>query len=209
VKLSRRIAMRVSAGSRQQKIRFLAERIPEGSSVLVVGVSAGSSTVTENVIERWLFRERQAVGLSYDPPEPGLGADIVRGDARRLPFADASFDYLVSNAVIEHVGGVEGARAMLDESKRVARRAFFHTTPNRCFPIEVHTRVPVLHWAPHRWQDRVFRRFTRYGFPPERYWLFTPRAARRLSRDVKVTRMGGVGMTLMLEGSGSRAAAAP
>ena len=62
----------------------------------------------------------------------------VRGDALALPFEDGAFDIAFSNAVIEHVGGREEQRRFVAEALRVARRAFV-TTPNRWFPLEVHT----------------------------------------------------------------------
>ena len=54
---------------------------------------------------------------------------------------------MFSNAVIEHVGGRAEQRRFVDESLRVAPRAFV-TTPNRWFPVEVHTRLPLVHWLP-------------------------------------------------------------
>ena len=74
-------------------------------------------------------------------------ATYVQGDALDLPFEDGAFDVVFSNAVIEHVGGREEQRRFVAEGLRVARRAFI-TTPNRWFPIEVHTRLPLVHWLP-------------------------------------------------------------
>ncbi len=73
----------------------------------------------------------------------------VQGDALELPFADGEFDIVFSNAVIEHVGGREQQQQFVAEALRVGRRVFV-TTPNRRFPLEVHTRLPVLHWLPDR-----------------------------------------------------------
>jgi len=81
----------------------------------------------------------------------------VRADGRDLPFADGAFDIGFSNAVVEHVrGGREGQRRFVHELCRVARRVFV-TTPNRYFPLEVHTLVPFAHWLPQRARDRVVR----------------------------------------------------
>jgi SAM-dependent methyltransferase len=71
----------------------------------------------------------------------------TRGDACALPFADGAFDIVFSNAVLEHVGGAERQRAMVAEALRVGGRVFL-TTPNRRFPVEVHTRLPLVHWLP-------------------------------------------------------------
>jgi SAM-dependent methyltransferase len=76
-----------------------------------------------------------------------------------LPFPDGHFDIAYSNAVIEHVGGPEQRQRFIAEHLRVARRAFI-AFPNRWFPVEHHTNLPLLHFAP-----RVFRKLlagTRY-----------------------------------------------
>ena len=79
----------------------------------------------------------------------------VRADGRELPFDDAAFDIGFSNAVVEHVaGGREGQRRFVHELCRVARRVFV-TTPNRWFPLEVHTLLPLVHWLPARARERL------------------------------------------------------
>ena len=77
---------------------------------------------------------------------PGLR--FVQADARDLPFEDSSYDFVHSSAVIEHVGSHDKQIACLSELWRVARRGIFVTTPNRWFPIEVHTVLPLIHWLP-------------------------------------------------------------
>ena len=37
---------------------------------------------------------------------------------------------------------------LIAECSRVAKRMVFLTTPNRWFPIEVHTALPLIHWLP-------------------------------------------------------------
>ena len=82
----------------------------------------------------------------------------MRADGRALPFDDATFDVAFSNAVVEHVaGGREGQRQFVHELCRVARRVFV-TTPNRFFPLEVHTLLPFAHWLPEAPRTRVLRR---------------------------------------------------
>jgi hypothetical protein len=81
----------------------------------------------------------------------------VRSDGRALPFADGEFDLGFSNAVVEHVaGGRDGQRKFVHELCRVSRRVFV-TTPNRFFPLEVHTLLPFAHWLPAAPRTRVLR----------------------------------------------------
>jgi SAM-dependent methyltransferase len=72
---------------------------------------------------------------------------FVTYDGGRFPFKDDNFAVCHSNAVIEHVGDWQQQQFFVSEMVRVARRGFF-TTPNRWFPIELHTKLPLLHYLP-------------------------------------------------------------
>ncbi len=64
---------------------------------------------------------------------------------RRLPFADKSFAIAASNAVLEHVGSAADQAFFVAELIRVAEKVFV-SVPNRYFPVEHHTAIPVLHF---------------------------------------------------------------
>ena len=83
------------------------------------------------------------------------GVTYVQGNALELPFEDGAFDVVFSNAVIEHVGGRERQQKLVSEALRVGRRVFL-TTPNRLFPLEVHTRLPFVHWLPDKVSHRLY-----------------------------------------------------
>jgi SAM-dependent methyltransferase len=116
----------------------------------------------------------------------------VQGDALALPFEDGAFDVVFSNAVIEHVGRPEQQRRLVAEVLRVARRAFV-TTPNRWFPIEVHTRLPLVHWLPDGVADRAYD-LARKPWAKEIH-LLGPAALRELFPPD--TRVVNLGMTLV------------
>ena len=78
---------------------------------------------------------------------------------KRLPFPDNYFDISYSNAVIEHVGGQAERALFISEHIRVAKTVFL-TFPNRWFPVEHHTSIPLLHFSPTLF--RKILRGTRY-----------------------------------------------
>lgn len=84
------------------------------------------------------------------------GVTFIRADGLSLPFPDNSFDLVVSFAVVEHVGNREQQKAFVQELCRVGKRCFV-TTPNRWYPIEFHSILPLVHWLPPRWFRRILR----------------------------------------------------
>jgi ubiquinone/menaquinone biosynthesis C-methylase UbiE len=82
---------------------------------------------------------------------------FVLGNGKSLPFEDNQFDIAFSSAVIEHAGTREQQREFVAEILRVSKR-FFITTPNRWFPLELHTVLPFLHWLPQRMHQWIIRR---------------------------------------------------
>jgi hypothetical protein len=86
----------------------------------------------------------------------------------RLPFRDQAFDVVHSSAVIEHVGSLARQCAFVAECCRVASRAVFITTPNRWFPVEFHTVLPLVHWLPKEVFRALMRRTGRGFFAEER-----------------------------------------
>ena len=92
---------------------------------------------------------------------PGVRHVPIEAGAR-LPFSDAQFDIAFSNAVLEHVGPAAAQQAFVREMCRVSRRAYL-AVPNRLFPVEHHTCIPLLHWLPKPWFRAILLR-TRFAF---------------------------------------------
>ena len=86
---------------------------------------------------------------------PGLR--FLEADLREIPLPDGYFDYGICNAVVEHGGTREQQVALVAEVCRVSRCVLF-TTPNKRFPVELHTWLPVLHWLPDPTYRAVLRR---------------------------------------------------
>jgi Methyltransferase domain len=129
---------------------MLLARPAAASTILDVGVSDVVGEAA-NVLERKYPHLNQvtAVGLGsarqFQAAFPQLAYRQIAPGAP-LPFADRSFDIATSNAVLEHVGSVAAQAAFVAELARVAQCAFI-SVPNRFFPVEHHTGIPVLHWT--------------------------------------------------------------
>jgi SAM-dependent methyltransferase len=71
-----------------------------------------------------------------------------------LPFPGASFDVVITNHVIEHVGDISSQQRHLAEVRRVMRSdgIGYLAVPNRWMLIEPHYKLHFLSWLPHRWR---------------------------------------------------------
>ena len=73
---------------------------------------------------------------------------IKHGDGRQTKLKNKSYDIVYSSATIEHVGSFKNQTKLIQEMFRIAKKGFFLTTPNRYFPIEIHTYIPLIHMLP-------------------------------------------------------------
>lgn len=76
-----------------------------------------------------------------------------------LPFAQESFDAVISNHVIEHVGDDTAQLQHLMEIRRVLRKdgIAYLAAPNRWMVTEPHYRLRFLSWLPRRWRSPYLR----------------------------------------------------
>ena len=160
------LADQISLRSRRRKFALFMETMAPTAATTVLdlgaddaafGAQGGCSTL--NFFEQLYPWPAQITALGVTPGERFRASypevPYVQGDALALPFPDGAFDVVFSNAVIEHVGGEEEQRRFVAEALRVGRRAFI-TTPNRWFPVEVHTRLPLVHWLPEAVSHRAY-----------------------------------------------------
>lgn len=121
-------------------------------TLLDVGATSDTTYDHSNYLEAWYPHKDRITALGIDDASflealyPGVR--FVPGDGRNLPFENEQFDFVHSSAVLEHVGSRAKQSIFLGELWRVARKGIFVTTPNRWFPIEFHTVMPLVHWLP-------------------------------------------------------------
>lgn len=188
----RHFANAVSGKSRERKWhQFLALMKPQpDETILDIGVNTTEYTDVDNYLEkRYPYPEKiSVVGVSEDFTEFNKRYPAVRtfsSDGRNLCFESDSFDISYSNAVIEHVGPQPDQQRFLEEMLRVGKRGYL-TTPNRLFPIETHTSIPLLHMVLTRRAFDAFLRLIGKGWATDYIFLLSERELRSLLRSAGI-----------------------
>jgi SAM-dependent methyltransferase len=144
----------------------------------------------------WLREQGyNAVGVDIDPASFVRGADVFRTRRHahekclfplapdgRAPFPDASFDFITSWQVLEHVADLTGAAR---ELRRLTRDGGggFHIYPPHLRLVEGHLFMPFVHWLPKNGLRRaVIGLYVSCGVEPH-WW---PREQMPLSRKIHV-----------------------
>jgi SAM-dependent methyltransferase len=88
----------------RRRYDFVLERLPAGQKVLEIGTGPGVFT------RELLPKCGSYTGVEYDPGtclqarEKNPGAEIIEADARRLPFGERQFSFILCLEVLEHLG---------------------------------------------------------------------------------------------------------
>jgi SAM-dependent methyltransferase len=129
-------------------------------TILDVGFSDKEYSPVDNYLEKHYPFPQMITAIGVDEPCEFLNrypkVHVMRYDGKNLPFDDDSFDVCGSNAVIEHVGDRDAQLAFVKEMVRVGKAVYF-STPNRYFPVEPHTRTPLIHYLPKKIFDSFLR----------------------------------------------------
>lgn len=158
---------------RKMFARFVSAGVDAADTILDVGVTSDQEQLASNYLEAWYPRKDRITACGIDDASflealyPGLR--FVHGDGRDLPFPDDSFDWVHSSAVLEHVGSAAEQASFVSELYRVCRKGVFLTTPNRWFPVEFHTVMPLLHWLPKERFRGILRRLGHHELAQERH----------------------------------------
>jgi len=126
--------------------------------ILDIGFSDIEYSPNDNYLEKNYPFKTNITALGIDKPNNFKKlypqTRVIQYDGNVFPFIANEFDLGWSNAVLEHVGNFDDQVLFLKEIKRTCRKAFI-TTPNKLFPIEIHTRIPLLHWLPKKKFDSL------------------------------------------------------
>jgi SAM-dependent methyltransferase len=132
--------------------RMFEEMIPTDVS-LILDVGCGDGAITDRLAESW-----EVTGVDSSPAAlQHVRTTAVHASAAALPFADGSFDLVLSSEMLEHMTDEDYAGA-LSEMRRVTRRYLLLSVPYRedlGFRV---IRCPRCGWRGHVWGHR--RSFT-------------------------------------------------
>ena len=82
----------------------------------------------------------------------------ITDDFYENELSEFSSDLVISNATIEHVGGFLKQKKMIENIIKLTKKIFIITTPNKFYPIELHTKIPFIHWLP----KLIYRRILKF-----------------------------------------------
>jgi SAM-dependent methyltransferase len=109
----------------REKIRVFEEVIPDDVDT-ILDVGCGDGAITNALGRRWTVTgvDSSSAALRH------VTTEAVLGDARSLPFADGSFDLVMSSQMLEHLDDESYADA-LSELRRITRAYLLISVPFR------------------------------------------------------------------------------
>lgn len=147
-----RLISKISWEIRKKIFRLLMEELKPSAATTIldvgVKVDAHEGELEANYLEKMYPWPDMITGVTTENPSGQLFREFsrlrfVRGNGLQLPFKKKGFDIAFSSSVVEHVGSRRDQERFVNEISRVGKKVFL-ATPNRFFPIEVHTRLPFV-----------------------------------------------------------------
>lgn len=159
MKILSKIAGIISKTNRKKKWEVFLRviKITNTTKILDVGYTSIEVLGTENFLENNYPYPENITAIGVESPVefvkryPNIKA--IQYDGKTFPFNDMEFDICWSNAVLEHVGNKQQQENFIKEAIRVSKVCFL-TTPNKYFPIEVHTYTPFHFLLPKKIFDK-------------------------------------------------------
>jgi SAM-dependent methyltransferase len=149
----------VSRDAKARKIERLLGLRPQSRAIRLLEVGTGSGGIAHYFgMHKSLQCDVDAVDVEDRRQVRDGYRFTLLGDVR-LPFGDRTFDVVISNHVIEHVGDADAQRLHLQELRRVLdpRGVAYLAVPNRWQLVEPHFQLAFLSWLPASWRSAYVR----------------------------------------------------
>jgi Methyltransferase domain len=199
LKLTSPVHARLRAGRSQLAIDVM--QPSHSMSLLDVGGSPGIAGEWDRLrvlFERVVVVNRDPNCNTRKPPAANVTVEIADGCA--LPYSDHSFDWVFSNAVLEHVGDRSKQEQFANEMQRTARVGYFLSTPNKHFFLDPHTYLPFYHLLPKRAQELAIHLSVGHMRSWEPLRLVSPRELREMFPAAHIETAGPFGLNLIAYG---------
>jgi ubiquinone/menaquinone biosynthesis C-methylase UbiE len=153
-------------GRKAKALKILTVLIASGTiqshshKLKLLDIGTGNGEIASNLAE---YFDVTSVDI-VDQRQATSGFEFILLNNQLLPFANQSFDIVVSNHVVEHVND---SALHFAEIARVLNKdgLVYLATPNRLWPWEVHYHVPFLHYLPQPVFTKLIKCFGKYQEP--------------------------------------------
>jgi hypothetical protein len=147
-----RLRMQASIEVRRQIYDWFIAQIGDISDRVILdhGSTPDTQRNDSNCLIRWFLADGAKVYATS--PEDITGLTEVFPDLQIIPYPPhpkllPPIDYVISSAVIEHVGSFDRQVEYVENLLHLSRGVLL-TTPNRYHWLDFHTKLPLLHWFP-------------------------------------------------------------
>jgi hypothetical protein len=137
------------------------------NSILDVGTTLDESLTSSNIILKILAPGKRVTSLSdqgLDNRQSSLYFidEYILGDITREDFSASRYDLVTCSAVLEHCGDKQKQFQAIANLLGVADKYLLLTIPNRWYPIELHSKLPLIHYLPKKLYRALYS-FFGYG----------------------------------------------
>lgn len=157
--------------NKAQKIEILLNLKPTQKSLRILEVGCGSGGIAHYFATHKILECQVSAVDIYDNRVVSEHYDFKKVTGVKLPFDDNSFDIIITNHVIEHVGDNIQQLIHIQEIKRVlaSNGQCYLAVPNRWMLTEPHYGLKFLSWLPKKFRTfylKLWRKGNYYDCEP-------------------------------------------
>jgi 2-polyprenyl-3-methyl-5-hydroxy-6-metoxy-1,4-benzoquinol methylase len=155
------IQAKASLKTRAKMYQWIADKLGgvQGLKVLDHGSTPDTERLDSNCFIKWFIRDGANTYASSPENIKHLMQTIPQLtviDWKELETSDFKFDFIMSSAVIEHVGSDNNQLHYISNLLSHAKSICI-TTPNRYHWLEFHTKLPLIHWLPKKTHRSILK----------------------------------------------------